>query len=255
MQRYKTFRLTLLLGVVALGVGRAEDGDPALRRERMDKWIETRRLISEEKVEWRTAREILAGRIELVEREANDLKEKTRQAEADIGEGDKKLAELRAKNETLKRATEGLSDRIVEIERKVLDLLARSPTPIRERVKPLSQRIPRKPEETELTLSERFQNVIGVLNEVNKFSREIAIASEVRELEGEGQSEVTVLYIGMSQAFFCNLGGGIAGYGYATADGWEWVVSNELAQAVSDVIAIHRNEQPAAYVPLPVEVR
>ena len=144
---------------------------------------------------------------------------------------------------------------MLNLEQRTSTLLTRLPEPIRERVKPLSQRIPEDVSDTKLSLSERFQNVIGILNEMNKCSREITEASEVRDLPDGSHAEVTVLYLGVGQAYFCNENGGVAGVGLAGPDGWAWQQSNDLVEAVADVIAVYRNEQPATYIPLPVEVR
>jgi hypothetical protein len=237
------------------GVAAAQEPGDDEHRVLLEKWIESRRLVSRERQDWRSTKEILEGRIDLAAREIETMTAKTDQARKDLGDGDRKIEELTQQNEELKDTTEGLRGSLASLETRTLALLDRTPTPIRERVKPLSQRIPRDPDATKMSLSERFQNVVGILNEVNKSSREMAVASEVRDLADGTKSEVTVLYLGIGQAYYCNLGGGIAGVGRADATGWTWAASNELAQAVADAIAIHRNEKPAAYVPLPLVVQ
>lgn len=230
--------------------GAAEDA--ASTRQLLEKWIETKRLISKEKLDWRTARELMLQRTDLLEKEIEALKDKTKQTEKDIGEGIRKLEELEAENEELKAATTGLKEVINGLESRLLALLDRVPTPIRERVKPLSQRIPGDPSTTKMSLSERFQNVIGILNEMNKFHREITVASEVRELPDGSKAEVSVLYLGLGQAYYCNAGG-IGGIGRLGPDGWTWINSNDIAQTVSDAIAVYRNEKAAQYLLLPLD--
>ena len=237
------------------GAALAADPPAALDRTALEKWVETRRLESREKQEWRVGREILEGRTELVRREVDTFRQQTTQATNDMGDVDKKLAELRAQNAELAAVTAGLGDSITKLEARTAAMLDRSPALIRERVKPLSQRIPKDPAETKLTLSERFQNVIGILNEVNKFARELHVASEVRDLQDGVKSEVTVLYVGLAQAYYCNPGGGLAGIGRPEASGWAWEADNPLVAAVNEAIGVHRNEKPAAYVRLPVTVK
>jgi hypothetical protein len=106
-----------------------------------------------------------------------------------------------------------------------------------------------------MSLSERFQNVVGILNELNKFSREITEATEVRDLPDGSSAEVTVLYLGLGQAYYCNAKSGVAGVGRPGEKGWVWEPRNDLVAAVADVIAVYRNEVPAVYVGLPVEVK
>jgi hypothetical protein len=248
--------LAILAAAMAVpGLLRAESLPGAPDRDTLEKWIETQRLISMEKQDWRTGRELLEERTELVQREIASFREKTAQATNDIGEADLKLAEMKAENDELKTATEGLEAAIVGLEARVQDLLARSPEPIRQRVKPLSQRIPKNPAETETGMPERFQNVIGILNEMNKFCREITEASEVRDLPDGSSAEVSVLYLGLGQAYYCNLNGGVAGVGRPAEEGWAWEPLNPLAPSMAEVLAVHRNEKPAVYVPLPVEIQ
>lgn len=81
-----------------------------------------------------------------------------------------------------------------------------------------------------MSLSERFLNVVGVLNEVNKFQREVTVTSEVRKLAETGSSaEVTAVYVGIGQGYYTTANGKSAGIGNATATGWEWTPNNAAA--------------------------
>jgi hypothetical protein len=231
----------------------AGTGEPDLR-DTLSKWVETKRLISQEQQEWRVGRELLTERQVLVQREIDSLRERTAQARHDGTEADKKAAELKEQNAELLAATAGLGPTLAELEVRVKALLSRSPAPIVERVKPLSQRIPANPANTKLTLSERFQNIIGILNEMNKFSREITVVSEVRKLPDASSAEVSVMYLGLAQAYYCNVKSGLAGIGRPAPDGWRWEARNDCAQAIADALAVYRNERPADYIPLPLEV-
>jgi len=254
MKRYSLIAVAALL---ALRVGSpwsaaadGEAGEPDLRAQ-LDRWVQTKQLLSQEKQQWRLERELIADRISLLAQEAEALREKSRRAREGIGETEAKLVELRKERDALKTATAGLDTAATGAEQRVLALLARAPAPIRERVRPLSQSIPKNPADTKMSLSQRFQNVIGILNEINKFAASVTVASEVRELGEDTSAEVTTLYAGMSQAYYCNANGGLGGYGRPGTNGWEWTQANGIAAAVADVVAIYRNERAAGYVALP----
>lgn len=249
--RIRTLTLASCAGALALGLSAAAQEPQADGRAALEKWVETKRLICKERQEWRTEKSLLEDRIQLVRSETESLKEATIQIANNIGEADQKLAESASKVDELKAATAGLGDDIGRLEKGVLALLARAPTPIAERVKPLSQRIPKPDADTRMGLSERFQNVIGILNEMNKFSREITVTSEVRDQPDGGKAEVTVVYLGLARAYYCNAASGLAGIGRPGPEGWVWEPRDELAQTVADTIAIYRNEKPAGYVLLP----
>lgn len=224
-------------------------------RETVEKWVETRRIISQEKHDFELGREMISERIELVEREIESLREKISETEESITEADKKRADLIQENEKLKEASASLGGMATELEVRTKELLQRLPDPIRERVKPLSQRFPEDPDDTKLSLGERFQNVIGILNEVNKFNREITLTSEVHELPDKTSAEVTALYIGIGKAYYVNGNGDKAGSGTGSSEGWVWTPANNAAAKIAEAIAILKNETAASFVQLPIEIQ
>jgi len=221
----------------------------------LEQWVETERVISEERKNLALGKEMLKDRIDLVKREIESLRSKVTETETSIAEADKDRAGLIVENDRLRQASASLGDTLGTLEQGTLRLLARVPDPLRERVKPLSQRIPENPTDTKLTISERFQNVVGILNETNKFSREITVSSEVRTLPDGSSSEVTAIYLGIAQGYYSSADAKLGGYGMPTEQGWAWKADDASAAQISRIIAIMKNEQVAAYVPLPMEIK
>lgn len=230
-------------------------GDVDNTRTALEKLVETRRIISQEKRDFELGKEMLSARIELVGREIESLRGKISETENGLTEADKKRAELIAENEKFKDVSNSLFGTVTKLETGTKELLKRLPYPIRERIRPLSHQFPENPDETEMSLGIRFQNVVGVLNEVNKFNREITVTSEVRELPDKTSAEVTVLYIGIGQAYYVNGNGDVAGIGTTSPEGWIWIPANEAAAGISKAIAILKNETAAAFVRLPIEIK
>jgi hypothetical protein len=235
----------------AVSSGQDEDEVDSTRAA-LEKWVETRSIISKEKRDWALGREMLNERIELVKHEIETLRTRIDDAEKSIAEADKKRAGLIEENEKLKEASTALESTAAAVELRTRELLKRLPDPIRNRVKPLSQRIPEKPGESKLSLAERFQNVVGILNEVNKFNGEISVASEVRALRNGTTAEVTALYVGIGQAYYVGANDTVAGVGTATAEGWTWTPANESAAEIARAVAILKNEEVAGFVQLPI---
>lgn len=246
--------LLFSLSMFSLSAFSAEPQDVDGVRDALEKWVESRKVISQERRDWALGREMLNERIDLVQQEIDTLKEKIGDAETSLSEADKKRAGLVEDNDQLRSAAEALSGTVRTLEQRTGRLLSRLPDPVRERVKPLSQRIPDAEEETKLSLAERFQNIIGILNEVNKFSREITLTSEVRSLPDGTSAEVTALYVGIGRAYYASTDGKIAGSGTSSPDGWVWTEDNRSAAGISQTIAILNNEQVADFVLLPVEI-
>jgi FtsZ-binding cell division protein ZapB len=207
-------------------------------RTALDRWIETRRVISKERQDWAVGQEMLNERIDLVQREIASLREKIAQAQESIGDADKKRVALVEENDRLKKADDVLGGIVAKQEAGTARLIQRLPDPIRDRIKPLSRSLPKDPNDTKLSLAQRFQNVIGILNEVNKFNQEITVTSEVRTLAD---------YVGAN--------GTAAGVGRPSEDGWKWEPVGDAAGSIADAVAILKNEKVANFVLLPVKVQ
>jgi len=244
----------IALGLLATGLCAQEGLEQA--KALLDKWYETQRTISKEESDWRMGKEVLQERIDLTKRESDTLQEKLVATRQETVESEKKVTELKTVNETLKKGLQPLTHDIKALELRVLALVTRTPEPVRQRVAPLTQRIPTATTSNKISLSERYQNVIGVLNELNKVAREISVASEVRTLEKGVQVEVTVIYLGLSQAYYVNEKSRVAGVGQLDKGGvWRWEAHNESVDAVVQLLGIYKGEKPAAYVPLAVKVQ
>ncbi|MBD3265954.1 DUF3450 family protein [bacterium] len=221
----------------------------------IEKWVETQRTISKEKHDLALAKEMLNERIELVRREIQSLREKITDAEKSITEANKKRAEMQEENEKLKEASSALETVLHSLEEQTKLLITQLPEPLQDDIKPLSKNLPEKPGETKLTVSERFQNVVGILNHLNKSNLDVTVASELRDLPDGTSAEVTALYIGLGQAYYVGAQNTIAGIGIPSQNGWTWKPVNEAAPQIAQVIAILNNEQVASFVQVPVEIK
>lgn len=221
----------------------------------LNKWIETQQIISKERNDWQQGKEILQGRIELVGKEVGVLKDRIAQSELAVAESNKKRDELVADLDQLKAVTAQLSDAVTTMEGQVRQLAKLMPEPVNTKLLPLMQRIPADPTNTRVSTAERFQNVLGILNELNKANSEISVSYEIRTLADGSSSEVQVFYVGLAQAYYISPRG-LAGIGHPTEDGWKWesasaATSNQIMQALE----IIQGKQTPSFVPLPISIK
>lgn len=236
------------------GSARQDAVDVESTRDALDRWMLTRGLISREKADWALGRQVLEERAAVLEREIAQVRERTQEARAGIADAESKRAELELQKSALAEASQTLARRIAGFEGRTLDLLQRCPEPVREGVKVFSQRIPQDPAQARSSLSERYQFVIGTLNEIHRFQRELRVASELRELPGGETAEVTVLYAGLGQAWYVTADGKTAGVGCEGPQGWTWRAAPEAAERIARAIAILQKKEVAAFVQLPLDV-
>lgn len=253
----KLFRRTVMIAIMTGLHAQAEPAPDGTKADgEMAAWLETSLLLSREKSDWNTVRATLQDRIALLESELAGLKQKTDAADAEGAKTAVEIDQLEEEKERLVKTTEGLVQDVIGLETGLRSFLTKAPDPVRERVRPLSQRLPAEPARATSSTSERFQNVIGIMNELGKFGREVTLASEIRDLEDGTRVEVTAMYLGFGQAYYVNAEKGIAGVGRPDdKEGWVWSMDPGIAPDVQQAIGIYRNELPAAYVRLPVRIQ
>ena len=221
----------------------------------LNKWIETQQIISKERNDWQQGKEILQGRIELVGKEVGVLKDRITQSELAVVESNKKRDELVAESDQLKAVTAQLSDAVATMEGQVRQLAKLMPEPVNAKLLPLMQRMPADPTNTRVSTAERFQNVLGILNELNKANSEISVSYEIRTLADGSSSEVQVFYVGLAQAYYISQRG-LAGIGRPTEDGWKWEsASAATSSQITQALEIIQGKQTPSFVPLPITIK
>jgi soluble cytochrome b562 len=232
-------------------------GAPATLEETrlvMEKWIQTQQTISKERKDWQQGKDILLGRLELVKQEVLSLEKRIQDADASAKEAQKKRDALVAEDDELKATGAKLLEAVTAMEAVIRDLWKVLPDPIQTRVLLLYQRMPEDAAKQRVTVAERFQNVLGILNEVNKANNEITVNYEVHNLSDGKPSEVKTLYVGLAQAYFVSANGE-AGIGHPTHEGWQWETSKTIGNKVLLALEIQQGKQTPAFVPLPVKIR
>ena len=223
-------------------------------RSTLEEWIETRRLISDERRNWALGRQTLQDQIDVVKDQIESFRARIAEAEASIAEADEKRAELMEQAEQLKALSGDLATIAANLETRTKGLLPRLPEPLLERIKPLSQQLPTSPSETELGLGQRFGTLAVVLKAINKFHREITVTSEVRQLQDGSSAEVAALYVGLGGGYYVDANRTVAGVGAPTTAGWVWRPAHEAAADIGSAIAMQKNEIAAKFVKLPVSI-
>lgn len=240
----------------------AQDGqDPVgesvdLTRSALEQMVATKQLIAKEKREWNVDKELLQDRIELVQGQIDDLRGSIEESKANAAEALSKLDELKAEDAELTEASSGLASIVADLEARTKDLVQQLPAPIAELVEPLSQELPGDPAASEESLTKRFPRLLGILNMVGKFHRDIHVLPERITLETGDAAEVNAMYLGLGPAFYATADGVHAGTGEATEDGWIWTPAAEADVAgIAQAIGIYRKTAGAGFARIPLTIR
>jgi len=253
--------LLFLTGAATLRLETPQDGPPGEASARleetrlaMSKWIETQQILTRERNEWQHGKEVLLGRLELVKQDVAPLEQKIQEAEGAIAETAKKRAELAAEGAELEATLAQLLASVSVMEQGIRTLYRALPEPVQEKLQPLFERIPEDPATTKVGAPERFQNALGILNELNRLNNEVTVTYEVRKLSDGKPAEVQVLYAGLAQAWYVNHSGE-AGIGVPSATGWSWRPEPEIADEVLTALEVLQGKHTPAFIPLPVRIQ
>jgi len=260
---YNAFRTKLAIAalpLMLLGAGRdwadapTSAESPESVRALLSKWSETQQILSKEREEWKLGKEVLISRIDLLKGELAALETKGSDASKGTQDIRRERQDLLSQAERLKSSAEELSKLAGEMEEKIRSLQPRLPDPLKEKIGPLYSRMPADSAHSAASPAERFQNIAGILNEINKFNGEITVTSEIRTLSDGKPAEVRVVYLGLGQAYFVG-SQGQAGIGRPAAAGWEWKSDDPIAPQVQEVVEILQSKAKPKFVALPVDLR
>ena len=246
---------SLLLMCALIANGSAEE--IAITQKKIDKWIETRQIISEERANWlgekamlETSQGILSDELTTLNRAVELLSETSTMADVE-------RENLQAEREEIERSNEMLAVKVRTLEIAVQELSTRFPTPLLVKIKPLLQNIPEDVSRTKKALGQRLLTVLGVLSQAEKFNGTLTLQTNARDVSGTGvQERVTTLYWGLAFAVYVDDAGKFAGMGLPGPKGWEWSTHNESASDVRRFIATYSGETDQLdFVNIPVEIR
>ena len=256
--------LSIAMTAPATAVAQADDPqevDPIEEiRSARTQLIEIKRQISKERAKFAEERQFVEDRISLTEDQIAIAENNVEEARERISGTTAKLEALEQENELLVTATTSLEGLIDGFESRVLALMDRLPAPALQQTRQLAQNIPKDAgaKEKEM-LYDRFINVVGILNMLDKFNTGVEVTTEQRDLPNGESREVTSIYLGLSQGYYVDGGGTIAGRGAPAMEssaktGFVWTPIDESASDLLRVVRIYENRDQATFVRLPITI-
>lgn len=240
----------LLVGTITVGAGTPVDD----ARENLQQWVATRQLTARLQADWRSQKEMLEQTVALYEKELENLNDQLTRTDTSTQQVDAERAKLEAENQELEEARAKAGELATRFEKHVRALASAFPPPLTIKLEPLMKQIPDDPVNARVTPVERMQNLVGILNEVDKFNSSVWVESELQKRPSGEELQVKTLYVGLGQAYFADKTGEFAGVGIPSSSGWQWEEKPGLGNAVLRCIAVYENTQPPAFVELPMTV-
>lgn len=243
-----------LLALLVTFAGRA--GAVGDFRAKIEKWVETRQILSQEKADWEVEQETLRATRDLLSDEKKALQAEIAELTETATSADEERRDLLLDRGAHQRAAGVLEARIAGMEGESRALMSRLPAPLQERLEPLRVQIPDDPETTRVALGQRLMNVLGVLAQAEKWNDTASFVAETREVEGGQKIQVRTLYWGLGQAIYVDAQAQTAGTGRPGPAGWEFEDDPDLAGRAALLLDIYEgNVDTIEFVPLPLEVQ
>lgn len=248
------------LGLIALSAAPAQEDDRVDgARATIEEYVQVRSLISKERRDWSIEEELLRSRIELIELEIQSIRDEIDSTNESIAAADENRLEMTAKSERLASTLSVIEDVIGQFEAGVRELLPRLPEPAAKQVQLAAAQIPADSEEADQSIGIRIQNTIGVLDQLNKFDRNIHVGSAIVTASNGREINAQTIHIGLGRAYYANSETAevlLAGTGPAPfEDGdpsWAWQARDDAHAQITEVIKVHESEVPPAFVRLPI---
>jgi hypothetical protein len=251
-------KLAVLCALALLPALAASAAEPRVGdfRVKMEKWVETRQIVSEEASEWQVEQETLKATRDLLRQQKEALAAEIEELEVSSTAADEERRELLLERGEYQRGSQDLKDAIRDMEERVLALAPQLPEPLQKKLEVLLVQIPNDPETAQVALGQRLMNVLGVLGQAEKWNGTATFVGETRAVDGEQKVQLRTLYWGLGTAVYVDARGEVAGIGRPGPDGWVFTNDTGIAAEAQRLIDIYEgNVDAIEFVSLPVEIR
>lgn len=252
---------TNLLAWISVGImspfisGQAQSTSVSEGKQIVQKWIEARKLISQEQADWIEDKAILEESVRVFQKQSQDISSEISNAQESSSKTQGEYDKLLAENEDIISATEMVLMKVKHYEQKIRTVVQKLPATLQDRLAPLTNRLPEDSDKSNVPVTVRMQVTVGILSEIEKFQNAITLVNELRTLPGGEEMEVQTLYIGLGQAFYSDQEGKYAGQGIPGPDGWIWKEQQGLGKFIRLVIEQYEEKATASFVGLPVQIQ
>ena len=241
--------LLALLGTVPLC---AEPSPLELVGKSAEDWLKVRAETARLETEWSSQKQLLDSLVHGLEERAQSLEVKRDYLRAKTAKDREDIAALEASNQTASVGLSAVEEELKAVSPRLLQLRASLPPRLSEALEMSYKSLAA----AELTLSERMQLTMTVLNRCLQFNRSIICEDQILTLGTEGQArQMEVIYWGLSHGYALDRVAGKVWLGSPGPAGWQWEPIPEAADRVAKLIAIYRGKGEPEFIEVPVSTK
>ncbi len=243
-----------LLVVVLLGSGPLHAEPTAL--ESVEKaagdWVKVRAETTRLQVEWSTQRQLLESMVNGLEERAKTLELRQEYLQAKTAKDRDELAKLAAADSAAAAGLQVTEARLKALDASLLQLRPSLPPRLSAALD-----LPFKSlGAPELTVAERMQLTLTVLNRCTQFNRGISFEPELLNPGNEANPQLLeVIYWGLSHGYALDRGKDRAWMGSPGPAGWQWAPLPAGAKHVDELFAVAQGRSEPVFVAMPAQLR
>jgi hypothetical protein len=215
-------------------------------------WVRSRAETSRVQQEWAAQRQILESMVNALNERAQTLEARRDYLQVKTAKDREDLARQEATNNT---ATTGMQTTETQLKSLGAQLLQLRPS-LPPRLSTALELPYKSLAATELSVSERMQVTMTVLNRCIQFNRGITSEQELLNPGGEKNEQLLeVIYWGLSHGYALDRAKGKAWFGSPGAGGWQWEPVPEGAQRVAELLAVYQSKSEPVFVEVPARLK
>jgi hypothetical protein len=218
-------------------------------------WLALRREITRAAGDWEAQKRLLRDEIHLLDQRKEALRQELAARREDEGTKRKELAGAQEETAAARANLERLLGPLTEAEAHLRAWCRGLPDALAVHVRSAAAGLPGESRGTDLAgIGERVQLVFGLYSQLEKLDRGVHDGRMVLTAPDGRRVEMDVLFLGLAMGYAVSPDGRRAAVGRPGGEGWSWEWRPELAASIAKALAIHRKQEPAAFLALPVRV-
>lgn len=217
-------------------------------------WIRTERAYKEEEDRAKQQLSNLTHLKEVIKNQRDRWKAEALALEKSATQADEERKTILLEQAEIEKARQKAMGQLKVLESQLRGLKAIAPEPLLKEVAIPLLRLERPFKEEDWL--ERFQSAMSILQSTHAFHRRYSVVQHDVSVGNDQPRAGTVLYMGLSNAYFLSVDGSSAAWGKPSSDGWEWAYVPESREAIEAAIAMAEGSTlEFSLAKLPVEVK
>ncbi len=215
-------------------------------------WVKTRAETVRLQDEWSTQRPLLESMVNGMAERAKTLEEKRDFLLAKTAKDREEVAKLETANRESAAGMEAMENHLKGISDRLLQLRTTLPPRLADALNVSYRSLEGK----DVTLSERMQLTVTVLNRCLQFNRSITCDEEVISPGADGKAKLMdVIYWGLSHAYALDRVTGSTWFGSPGPAGWRWEPLPDATQQVTRLIDVYHSKLEPRFVDVPARLK